>query len=265
VKVNVANFFPARVVKQVISMILSTSNPPNSFDEYTGSWNPFLDTTATKPPKDAFADKPDLDLLRSVYADLRSFVNKRDTKGLPASVRLYVHLVANKGAGFQTGIFATGRRSTNKCYWAVVVGLWPLLWVLVLDGEPEEGLLEVTDWAKLDFRSKRSQIIQIPCRWVVAKYPLDFRSPEEVNKTRFISLMSIEGFIPQHQVNKEQMFRSATEYARQRGKAITEGVIMAEFESGIYVEVNGRPNWLEGFSRDEVQQLLRSHSQPDLP
>jgi hypothetical protein len=265
VEVQISNFFPARIVKQVVSMILSTSNPPDSFNDYTATWNPFLDTVATKPPREAFANKPDLDLLRRVYEDLRSFVNKRNAKGLPASARLYVHIIANKGTGFQTGIFAIGRRSTRKYFWAVVVGHWPIQWVLVLDGEPEGELLEVTEWAEVDFKTRRSQTIQIPCRWAVAKYPLDFRSPEDISKTRFISMMRIEGFVPKQGMNKEQMLDSAIEYARKRSRMTSEGFIIAEFESITYFEANGNQGWLEGFSIDEAQQFLKSRYQPNRP
>ena len=239
-------------------MMLSTSTPISSFSGYERFWNPLLDTTPTSPPKDAFAKMPDPAQLRAVYGELRSFVKRRNSKGLPSSVRLYTHAVANKGAGMQTGIFATGRRSTNKYFWAVVVGLWPIHWVLVLDGELDEDLLEVTDWATLDYKDKKTQKVQIPCNWMVGKYPLDFRSPEVIKRTRFTATMRLEGLIPEPGMDKEQLFQAAISFARRRAKWTREGFLMTEFKSGTYFEVEGHQGWLPGVTRDEAREFFKT-------
>lgn len=257
VEVHIKNLFPARVVKQVISMVLSTSYP-HSFENYTWVWNPLFDTTPASLPDSAFSEPPDLRRLRSVYNELRSFVMGKNAKGLPVSVRLYAHAVANKGVGFRTGIFASGKRSTNSRYWVVVVGLWPIHWILVLDGDIDEELLDVTEWAILGFKERRSRRIQIPCRWSVGRMPLDPRSSEEVSRDRFIGMMRLHGFTPPQGMSKDQLFLAAISFARRRGRWTKEGYLMTEFETGIYFEAEGNRGWLEGATRDQARQLLKS-------
>jgi hypothetical protein len=242
VEVHIKNFFPARVVKQVISMVLSTSYP-HSFENYTWAWN---------------SDPPDLQRLRSVYNELRSFVRDKNTRGLPASVRLYAHAVANKGVGFRTGIFASGKRSTNSRYWVVVGGLWPIHWVLLLDGDIDEELLDVTEWASLGFKDRRNRRIQIPCRWSVGRMPLDPRSREEVSRDSFIGSMRLHGFVPEQGISKDQLWGAAMSFARRRGRWTKEGYLMTEFEMGTYFEAEGSRGWLEGATKDQARQFLKS-------
>lgn len=238
-------------------MVLSTSYP-HSFENYTGAWNPLLDTTTASLPEAAFSDSPDLQQLRSVYAELRSFIRDKKAQGLPASVRLYAHAVANKGVGFRTGIFVSGRRRTNSRYWVVVVGLWPIHWVLLLDGDIDEGLLDVTEWASLGFKDRRNKRIQIPCRWSAGKMPLDPRSPEEVSRDVFIGSKRRHGFVPEQGMSKDQLFSAALSFARRRGRWTKEGYLMTEFEMGTYFEAEGNREWLEGATKDQARQLITS-------
>lgn len=260
VEVAVNNFFPARVVKQAVSMILSTSNPI-PFTGYEAVWNPLLDTNRSAPPKNAFSKLPDRNRLRTVYNELRSFVKSRTAKQLPASVSLYAHVIANQGSAIRTGIFGTYTRSTRRCFWGVTVGLWPIHWTLVLDGKPDVDLLEVTDWARLDFKEKLSQKIRIPCHWAVGKAPLDFRPPQEIKRHRFIGLMRFEGFRPGPGVNVDKMFEGAISFARgrRRAKWTKEGYLMAEFKSGTYFEAYGIQDWLDGVTRDQAREFLRDY------
>src|SRR5207253_10559730 len=103
--VEIKNLFPARVVKQAVSMVLSTSNP-DSFRHHEGVSNPFTKKQAKPVSKEAFGPLPDFDKLRKIYDELRTFVRKRDTKGLPEGVRLYAFAIANSGSGVRTGIIA---------------------------------------------------------------------------------------------------------------------------------------------------------------
>jgi hypothetical protein len=257
VEVEVKNLFPARVVKQAASMILSTSEPISSLGDYERVWNPLLDSTPSPPPEEAFSRLPDPEGLRNAYDGLRAFVRKRDAKGLPAGVRLYAYAVANSGSGVRTGIMASGKRSTNKYVWLVVVGLWPIHWVLVLDGEPHEELLDVTDWADVGYKVRRGQMVTIPCYWTVGRYPMDFRPPGEVMRDGFTSRMRRAGLPLEPGMDKDEMFRAAVSFARRRAKWTREGYLMAEFKSGVYFEAEGRRGWLEGITRDEAREVLK--------
>ena len=114
----------------------------------------------------------------------------------------------------------------------------------------------------MEFKDKRNLSINIPCRWVRAKYPLDFRSQEEIDKTRFRSVMKMEGFTPQPGMNKDEMFEAAAEFARNRGTRTPEGFIIAVFDSIIYFEVDEYHGWLENSSFDQVHELLKRRFQP---
>jgi hypothetical protein len=256
VEIDFKNLFPARVAKQAVSMFLSTSGPV-SFNGYKRFWNPLLDTTPPATPEDLFNNLPDPNRLRDVYDQLRSFVRKRDVRGLPPGVRLYAYAVANSGSGVQTGIMAAGRRSTNKYFWLIVVGLWPVHWVLVLDGEPDEKFLDVTDWANMGYKDRRSEKIQIPCRWTVGKFPLDFRSPKKFMRDGFTSRMRVEGLVLEPGIDEEQRFEEAISFARRRAKWTREGYLIAEFKTGVYFEAEGRRGWRDNMTRDQTQAYLR--------
>jgi hypothetical protein len=258
VEAQINNFYPLRIVKQVISMMLSTSRP-RSFENDICAWNPLLDTLPASPPENAFSSEPDQSRLRNLYEELRSFVENKNARGLPSSVRLYAHAVANKGAIFHTGIFATGRRSTNQMGWLVLVGGWPIHWTLVIDGDTTEELLDVTDWANFEFKYRRKARIQIPVQWSVGKYPLDFRSPWELNSDNFMGSMRLQGFIPEPGITKEQLFQAAMSFARRRGKWTKEGYLMTEFKLGTYVEAEGVRGWFEGVNKDQLRRYLKSY------
>jgi hypothetical protein len=253
--VNVS-IFPARVLKQAVSMILSTSNA-ESFRGYEPFCNPLAEADARRHFASTFAQTPDLDRLRTVYDELGAFVRRRDSKGLPLSVRLYAYVVANEGAGVRTGIFATGRISRKSHFWGVVVGLWPIHWVLILDGEPDEELLDVTHWANFSFKDRITETLKIPCHWAVGKYPLDFRSPEEIVKTRFTAMMTVEGLRRKSGQDKEQRFQDALNFARRKGERTSEGLLMSEFKNGTYFEAKGQIGWLDGLKRDEAREFLK--------
>lgn len=250
------NMFPARVVKQAVSLMLSTSEP-DSFEGYEFYCNPLADSGAREHSARRLK-KPDLSKLQNAYDDLREYVRLRDSKGLPSSVKLYAYVVANEGSGLHTGIFSTGRIRRQTHFWAVVVGLWPIQWVLVLDGEPDEELLDVTEWSNLGFRESVNDEVRIPCHWCVGKYPFDFRSPEEFAKTRFSAMMRFEGMQSEPKMTKDELFRAAMSFARRKGKWTREGFLMTEFKYGTYYEAEGHRGWLDGLRRDEVRELIKA-------
>jgi hypothetical protein len=154
VKADLKDFFPVRVVKQVVSMMLSTSEPCSS-NGYEAFRNPFLDADVSIPL--AFSLDPPASLhLETIYDELRRFVTDKEAKSLPSGVRLYAYAVANDGAALRTGIAVHGKLKTQKVYWLAVVGLWPIHWVLLLHGDSlGDEVADFTDWANFGFKAKK--------------------------------------------------------------------------------------------------------------
>lgn len=264
-EIKIENLYPARVVKQVVSMVLSTSNP-DSFRQHEAVSNPFPKKQSQPLSGEVFGPPPDPGKLREVYDELRNFVRKRAAKGLPAGVRLHAFAVANSGAGVRTGIIAHASLSKGKFLWGVVVGLWPIHWHLTFqDGEPSTPLLEVTDWAKEDYKTKRTLEIEIPCLWSVGKYPLDFRTPEKLQRDRFITNMKFEGYLPGEGLDDAQVFEDARFLARRRGKITIEGFFLRQCRTGTYAEYEGRPLWFEGCRLKEVREFLARQRKAERP
>jgi hypothetical protein len=256
VEANVKCFFPQRVIKQAISMILSTSEA-TSFSGYERFASPFLATDVVIPS--AFTVHPaDVLRLKGVYDELRRFVLDKEAVGLPIGVHLGAYAVANEGAALRTGIGIQARLSSNTVHWVVVVGLWPIHWVLLLQGDPlGEEVADFTEWASLGFKAKKNQAVQIPCQWSAGKYPLDFRSPEQIKRDRFVGLMTFEGFRPDVATDDDQTFRNAISFARILGKWTREGYLMSEFKSGTYYEAYGHHGWCEGLDRNQARELVK--------
>ncbi|CAN5399739.1 hypothetical protein BH20ACI2_BH20ACI2_12780 [soil metagenome] len=77
----------------------------------------------------------------------------------------------------------------------MATGLYPLHWIFTFDGELNEGLLNVTDWTKYGYKEPFPETVQVPMRWLEGHYPLDFRSPQDLNTSNFINSMEMEGFV----------------------------------------------------------------------
>jgi hypothetical protein len=264
VEIEIKNLFPARVVKQVVSMVLSTSNP-DSFRGHEGFANPFPTKQVKHLTMDVFGARPDPGRLREVYGELRNFVRKRDAKGLSAGVRLFAFAVANSGDGVRTGILGQASLSKEKSLWGVVVGLWPIHWLMTFqDSEPLTPLLEVTNWAKEDYKTKRTLKIKIPCLWSVGRYPLDFRTPQELQRDRFITNMQFEGFVRDEDLDDEEVFEAARAFARRRGKLTLEGIFLRQCVTGTYAEYKGQSLWCDGCRLKDVREFLDRHRKAEL-
>jgi hypothetical protein len=264
VQADVNSFFPLRVIKQAISMMLSTSEA-TSFNGYERFASPFLAADTAIPP--GFTVRPaDVIRLRGIYDELRKFVLDKQIIGLPQGVRLGAYAVANEGAALRTGIGLKARLSINTAHWVVVVGLWPIHWVLLLQGDPlvEEEVADFTDWAGLSFKTKKNQTVRMPCQWSAGKYPLDFRSPKDLQRDHFINTMRLEGFCPSVVAHNEEMFKSALNFARTLGKRTKEGYLISQFKSGTYCEIKGQFGWFEGIERDQALAFVKSQVNPNL-
>jgi hypothetical protein len=251
VEVSIKGIFPLRVVKQAISMVLSTSHA-GAFRGYEYVASPFTNRNIGKNLRAV----PDVKHLQNVYAELRRFVRSRDATGLPASVTLYAYATVSSGSGLWTGIMGNATKGKREPFWGLVVGLWPLHWVLALSGTPPSTpLLDLTDWANEQYATRRNMTFKIPCRWTFARYPLDFRSPDEFRRDGFINRMRYEGFVPEAR-GRQKRFAEALTFARRRGKFTSNGLFLRQFTHGTLAEYKQHTLWFEGKKMRHVQEFL---------
>jgi hypothetical protein len=59
-------------------------------------------------------------------------------------------------------------------------------------------------------------------------------------------------------MSRDQLWGAAMSFARRRGRWTKEGYLITEFETGIYFEAEGNRGWLEGATRDQARQFLKS-------
>lgn len=251
-KIEVKDFFPLRVIKQAISIILSTSEPTSFLNHKPISSrkiNPSL-------IRDIEINNPEKSHLRNVYQELRNFVRKRDSTGLPPNVRLYAFAIVNAGTGYRTGIFGKVKLSSKKVSFVVVTGSHPILWVLVLDGDIDEKLLDVTDWANFEYKQRKTLKVEMPCYWSVGKHPLDFRNPIELYEQVFVNRMIREGLVFSGDLDKAQELQEAIYFARVLGKTTKEGYLISKFESCIFYEFGEINGWLENATIEQTKQVI---------
>lgn len=250
IQVTLKGIFPLRVVKQAVSMVLSTSNAA-AFRGYEYVASPFTNRKIGK----TLRVLPDVEELQNAYDELRRFVRSRDATGLPASIKLYAYATVSSGSGLWTGILGNATKGKKQPFWGTIVGLWPLHWVLSFGGTPPNPLLDLTDWASEQYATRKSVEISIPCRWTFAKYPLDFRSPDDFRRDGFINRMRFAGLIPEAR-GKKKRFAEALAFARRRGKFTTRGMFLRQFTQGTFAEYKGHSMWFEGARLREVQRFL---------
>ncbi|HKU75814.1 MAG TPA: hypothetical protein VJR02_18030 [Pyrinomonadaceae bacterium] len=250
VQLTLKRIFPLRVVKQAVSMVLSTSHA-GAFRGYEYVANPFTNRNIGK----SLRTPPDIKHLQSVYAELRKFVRSRDAIGLPPSVKLYSYATVSSGSGLWTGILGNATKGQKQPFWGAVVGLWPLHWVLSFSGTPSIPLLDLTHWANEQYATRKNVTITIPCRWTFARYPLDFRSPDEFRRDGFINRMRYAGFIPDARSQKKR-YAEALAFARRRGKFTSRGLFLRQFTHGTLAEYKQHLLWFEGEKLRDVQMFL---------
>jgi hypothetical protein len=250
VQVNFKGMFPLRVVKQAVSMVLSTSSV-GAFRGYEYVASPFTNRDIGK----SLQVPPDVKQTWRLYAELRKFVKSRDAVGLPTSIKLYAYATVSSGSGLWTGILGNATKGKKQPFWGVVVGLWPVHWVLSLSGTPSTRLLDLTDWANESYATRKNLTITIPCRWTFARYPLDFRSPDEFLRDGFINRMRYEGFVPEASGQKKRFVEAVT-FARRRGKFTLKGLFLKQFTHGTFAQYKEHIMWFEGKKLREVQGFL---------
>ncbi|MET0753356.1 MAG: hypothetical protein ABWZ66_08275, partial [Pyrinomonadaceae bacterium] len=57
---------------------------------------------------------------------------------------------------------------------------YPLGWITLFDGQFSQNVLEITNWSEYEFNEQTSLTLKLPCLWTQGYYPLDFRSPPQI-------------------------------------------------------------------------------------
>lgn len=177
-EIDVEDFYPLRVVKQVLCSFLALINPDENAELHTAC-APSAKRDGDLPPRGLFAN---VSVAYKVLPELRTFVLDRNATGFPGGVRLYMYLVAQP-AGRSSSIGVMGSNSTGKVAILSELAWWPVGWVLSFSGEPpDHPLLDITEWANLGYDTIVSATLRLSCHWIQGKFPLDFRDPETVER-----------------------------------------------------------------------------------
>lgn len=254
VQISFPTLHPLRIIKQVTSMILSTSAPTD-----------FRRHELVGAPGRAKSDLAGIDLVApskdeqcEIFEKLRLFVKRRDSNDFPKEVRVYLFAGVGRRIGFQTGIFFRLDLDTRRAFVAIVTGLYPVHWIFTIGDGFKEDLTDVTDWTEYSYKQPLKDDIEIPIRWFSGHTPLDFRSPQDLLTSNFINSMKFEGFIPSPGISKEELLNEAIYFARVLGRVTPEGYVISNFECGTFYEFDGLNGWLEGATRHEAIKELEA-------
>lgn len=140
--------YPARVAKQALSMFCSTCGP-------------------------AFAD---------TYPEVRKRILDKYSRGKLGRFRLWLYIRSTKG-GIVTGKTAFLDVVTSHINVISEVSFWPAGWILTFEGDKVPNSLEVTHWLDYTFDQELNMLVSLPCNWKVTMYPMDFRSPNQIEKS----------------------------------------------------------------------------------
>lgn len=173
-ELDVADFYPLRVVKQALCSFLALIDP-NENAELDPACAPSAKKDGDLPPFELFKD---VSVAYKSLPAIRKFVLDREARSLPDAMGLYMYLIAQP-AGRTSSIGVIASRTTGRVAIVSEFAWWPVGWVLFFEGEPWEPLLSVTDWAKFEYQSSVSATLRLPCYWIEGKFPLDFRDPKK--------------------------------------------------------------------------------------
>lgn len=252
VAIDFSPLHPLRIVKQATSMMLSTSNPT----EFTAHEFVSAPGRGKKDLEGIEINFPRKERQQELYEQLRHFVRLRDNNDLPSGVRIYLFASAGRRRGFSTGIFTRINLTTKSAVFAAATGLWPIHWIFTFDGKLDEGILDVTDWARFGYKETLTREVGIPMRWLEGHYPLDFRSPNDLYTANFINSMRFEGFVPSGNINSQELLSEALFFARTLGKLTVEGYLLSTFSTGTFYEFEDLNGWLEGADADMAKSDL---------
>src|ERR1035441_5807937 len=145
--------YPLRIVKQTVTMLCATSGKLG--------------------PETAY---------------IRSFVKDRLKEGLPDGYRLFAFVPEVRGLGRTTGVGAFLSLEEKRVVIYSETTWWPLGWILTLNDEEITRAVEVTGWAKYDFRTRRKIDMDLPVLSARGDYGADFRTEAEIDRDRLKNL-----------------------------------------------------------------------------
>ncbi len=161
-----------------------------------------------------------------------------------------------KRLGFSTGIFVRVNLTEKRAAFAAVTGLYPVHWVVTLNCELGEDVLEVTDWGDYGYKNKFRHPVQIPMRWLNGHYPLDFRSPQDLLTSNFVNSMKLEGFVPTKGLDRDQVLSEALYFARTLGRTTSKGYLLSRFDTGTFYEYRTINGWIPDGNESNAIKVL---------
>lgn len=177
VRLDMCNFYPLRVIKQVLVMARASS-----LDTDVGRFVAIYNPLAPLPEPSKAARGIPRRLVDAADAGLRAiseFVLDRKKPGLPDGVVIYCYLLANSAARV-TGLSYSESRTGGSDQAVCEVAFWPLGWVVCFGGTVLPNCMDVSNWASCSYDEAIRLQVEVPCKWVIGDMPLDHRNPEEM-------------------------------------------------------------------------------------
>jgi len=114
------------------------------------------------------------------HPHLKKFLLSKHKRGLPHHLHLFAYLRCQPGMRTSGIAGQLDLRGNNKV--VAEFSCWPVGWILAFDDHRDILAAEVTHWASCEFDESQQVQIQMPCHWTATKYPMDFRSPAQVER-----------------------------------------------------------------------------------
>lgn len=120
--------------------------------------------------------------LRNACPELEKLILDPESRGLPPRVRLLAYLRAEAG-GRTSGIAGIADVESGGSRVVAEFSWWPVGWILAFD-DASAGIeaKDLSDWASFGFHDVHPMTIELPRKWAVTAYPLDFRDPAQVRR-----------------------------------------------------------------------------------
>ena len=141
------DIYPARVVKQALIHILSTSQSGVGLK----------------------------------FANLKEAILIKDSVLTINPIRIGLFLRVNKG-GRHAGVAISVNIEKEEARLIDEFSFWPVGWIITFDDLPFNGAYDVSGWSSFAWGEKIKMRLSIPCHWCVSPYPGDFKEPAEVSR-----------------------------------------------------------------------------------
>lgn len=119
--------------------------------------------------------------LTNEHEELRKLILSNKYRSRPQDFRLWVYLRAMEG-GHQTGRTVIGKIHSGEVKVVAEFSHWPVGWVLSWRDQELPELCEITHWLNMEYKQRRTLTISVPRLWTLTGHPLDYRTPEQVQR-----------------------------------------------------------------------------------